>query len=162
MKMWKKKEGVSPVIAVILMVAITVVLAAVLYVMVSGMMPRTTTAPHVTFATPSKQNSTIYYIDVAGVDRSESYTGYKAVLLVNGTSAITLSLSGTAPISGSGSGSYSYLTLKYSDVDGGTKLSGGDRFTVDGGAVALSGNIELKLFWTSTGDEVGKTSWTAA
>ena len=32
----KKTEGVSPVIAVILMVAITVVLAAVLYVMVSG------------------------------------------------------------------------------------------------------------------------------
>ena len=37
-RIWKKnaKEAVSPVIATILMVAITVVLAAVLYVMVSG------------------------------------------------------------------------------------------------------------------------------
>ena len=38
-KMWKmkkSKEAVSPVIATILMVAITVVLAAVLYVMVMG------------------------------------------------------------------------------------------------------------------------------
>jgi flagellin-like protein len=44
-KIWKNEEGVSPVIAVILMVAITVVLAAVLYVMVSGMMTGSTTAP---------------------------------------------------------------------------------------------------------------------
>lgn len=41
-KIWnvrKEKEGVSPVIATILMVAITVVLAAVLYVMVMGIDP---------------------------------------------------------------------------------------------------------------------------
>ena len=40
-KIWKKRsdEGVSPVIATILMVAITVVLAAVLYVMVMGIRP---------------------------------------------------------------------------------------------------------------------------
>jgi flagellin-like protein len=44
-KIWRNEEGVSPVIAVILMVAITVVLAAVLYVMVSGMMTGSTTAP---------------------------------------------------------------------------------------------------------------------
>jgi flagellin-like protein len=35
-KVWKNRKGVSPVIATILMVAITVVLAAVLYVMVMG------------------------------------------------------------------------------------------------------------------------------
>ena len=38
--MRNKKEGVSPVIAVILMVAITVVLAAVLYTMVIAMLPK--------------------------------------------------------------------------------------------------------------------------
>ncbi|UCG69182.1 MAG: type IV pilin N-terminal domain-containing protein [Thermoplasmata archaeon] len=46
-KVWKNEEGVSPVIAVILMVAITVVLAAVLYVMVSGMLGSTGTTPTV-------------------------------------------------------------------------------------------------------------------
>jgi len=46
-KIWKNEEGVSPVIAVILMVAITVVLAAVLYVMVSGMLGTTGTTPTV-------------------------------------------------------------------------------------------------------------------
>ncbi|MDD3491998.1 MAG: type IV pilin [Candidatus Thermoplasmatota archaeon] len=35
-KIWKDKTGVSPIIAVILMVAITVVLAATIYVWVSG------------------------------------------------------------------------------------------------------------------------------
>jgi flagellin-like protein len=44
-KIWRNEEGVSPVIAVILMVAITVVLAAVLYVMVSGMLGSTSTTP---------------------------------------------------------------------------------------------------------------------
>ncbi len=51
-KMWKMrkdKSAVSPVIATILMVAITVVLAAVLYVMVMGFGGSTgTTAPAVT------------------------------------------------------------------------------------------------------------------
>ncbi|MGB2825540.1 MAG: archaellin/type IV pilin N-terminal domain-containing protein, partial [Thermoplasmata archaeon] len=41
----KDAEGVSPVIATILMVAITVVLAAVLYVMVLGFGGDTTTTP---------------------------------------------------------------------------------------------------------------------
>lgn len=44
-KIWKDQNAVSPVIAVILMVAITVVLAAVLYVMVSGMLTTTSTTP---------------------------------------------------------------------------------------------------------------------
>ena len=38
-RIWKENQGVSPVIATILMVAITVVLAAVLYVMVMGINP---------------------------------------------------------------------------------------------------------------------------
>ncbi len=42
----KDQKGVSPVIATILMVAITVVLAAVLYAMVSAMIPPTPTAEH--------------------------------------------------------------------------------------------------------------------
>jgi flagellin-like protein len=44
-KEWRNRDGVSPVIATILMVAITVVLAAVLYVMVSGYMEGGATTP---------------------------------------------------------------------------------------------------------------------
>jgi len=44
-RIWMERKGVSPVIATILMVAITVVLAAVLYVMVSGYMQSGGTSP---------------------------------------------------------------------------------------------------------------------
>jgi flagellin-like protein len=44
-RIWKNKDAVSPVIATILMVAITVVLAAVLYVMVIGFGGGTTSTP---------------------------------------------------------------------------------------------------------------------
>lgn len=44
-KNWKDRKGVSPVIATILMVAITVVLAAVLYVMVMGFGGDSTSTP---------------------------------------------------------------------------------------------------------------------
>lgn len=42
---WRDRKGVSPVIATILMVAITVVLAAVLYVMVMGLSGDTAVTP---------------------------------------------------------------------------------------------------------------------
>jgi flagellin-like protein len=42
---WKDREGVSPVIAVILLVAMTVVLVAVLYYTVSGMVDETKITP---------------------------------------------------------------------------------------------------------------------
>jgi len=46
-KKWKDRRGVSPVIATILMVAITVVLAAVLYVMVMDLTGDIDQPPHV-------------------------------------------------------------------------------------------------------------------
>ena len=59
--MWKikNKEAVSPVIGVILMVAITVVLAAVLYVWVSGFMTAGGggAAPTAALATPTKDGT---------------------------------------------------------------------------------------------------------
>ncbi len=42
---WKDKKAVSPVIAVVLLVAITVVLVSVLYFSVSGMITKTKTTP---------------------------------------------------------------------------------------------------------------------
>ena len=50
----KKEEGVSPVIATILMVAITVVLAATLYLMVGNMNQSSTTTPPIQFANTQK------------------------------------------------------------------------------------------------------------
>jgi flagellin-like protein len=64
---WNKgrKRGVSPIIATILLVAITVVLAAVLYVLISGLVGSTasapiTLAPSVVPGTPGGNTSTWY------------------------------------------------------------------------------------------------------
>jgi len=76
-KLWlirKDEEAVSPVIATILMVAITVVLAAVLYVMVSGLLGTgQTTAKTVGFSAGSAGNN--WTLTVASVSASGlSYT----------------------------------------------------------------------------------------
>jgi len=73
--MRKNKEAVSPVIATILMVAITVVLAAVLYVMVMGFGGTSGNTPTatMTYAKTNQINSANvgYTFTVAGVTRND-------------------------------------------------------------------------------------------
>lgn len=72
-KIWsmKKKDGVSPVIATILMVAITVVLAAVLYVMVMGFGGgQSGQTPTITM-TYQKTDALNYTFTVAGVTKND-------------------------------------------------------------------------------------------
>ena len=64
----KNDEGVSPVIAVILMVAITVVLAAVLYVWAASFLEQGESAPIATF-TVETSSSGEYYVKVIKVSK---------------------------------------------------------------------------------------------
>src|SRR6266545_6390688 len=78
----KDEAAVSPVIATILMVAITVVLAAVLYVMVSGLLVGPgATRPQVTFSgvdlNASPGNATF---SIAGITQAVSPASYKVNL----------------------------------------------------------------------------------
>ena len=65
-KNWKDRKGVSPVIATILMVAITVVLAAVLYVMVMGFGGDSDATPKVAL-TKVDDGAGLYTISVVSV-----------------------------------------------------------------------------------------------
>jgi len=71
---YKNEEGVSPVIATILMVAITVVLAAVLYVIVSGMMTGTTATKNIAVACVKVGSTTNYKCTVANADNGVDFT----------------------------------------------------------------------------------------
>jgi flagellin-like protein len=62
---WKDREGVSPVIAVILLVAITVVLVSVLYFTVAGMVEETKPTPIV--AIDFNEHDTIEGMYIGGV-----------------------------------------------------------------------------------------------
>ena len=103
---WRKakgKRGVSPIIATILLVAITVVLAAVLYILVSGYIGGTGSKP-LSFSpsgsTPSTAgtgSSTSYY-DTLSVSASSGLTTAEFGLKITGvTGSVITAYSGTLP-----------------------------------------------------------------
>ncbi len=106
----KNKRGVSPIIATILLVAITVVIAAVLYVLVSGYLKGTGGTPlSIQLANPSyghqgSGTSVTYFVNFSSVTGSSGMTtgdfGFK-VVNVNGntvkwTSATLVNSGGVA------------------------------------------------------------------
>jgi flagellin-like protein len=75
----KDDDGVSPVIAVILMVAITVVLAAVLYVWAASFLEQGESAPIATFFV-EESSSGIYHVNVIKVSKQEDLAGFSYFL----------------------------------------------------------------------------------
>ena len=75
----KNDDGVSPVIAVILMVAITVVLAAVLYVWAASFLEQGESAPIATFFV-SEDSSGVYHVEVIKVSKQEDLLGFSFFL----------------------------------------------------------------------------------
>lgn len=89
-KIWKMRrdsEAVSPVIATILMVAITVVLAAVLYVMVMGF-GGPTSSPPVAAMSYQKVGPNNYTIRITSIDREVLWSDCK-IAIVNDSKAGT-------------------------------------------------------------------------
>src|SRR2546425_9193851 len=72
----KDEEAVSPVIATILMVAITVVLAAVLYVMVSGLLVGPGGGPQ-TIGVNRQDNSTNWVLQISTVPAPHALSSEK-------------------------------------------------------------------------------------
>ena len=75
----KNEDGVSPVIAVILMVAITVVLAAVLYVWAASFLEQGESAPIATFFV-SQDSANVYHVEVIKVSKQEDLAGFSYFL----------------------------------------------------------------------------------
>jgi flagellin-like protein len=103
-KGWKNRNGVSPVIATILMVAITVVLAAVLYVMVSGYMEGGATTPAsgaltyvIGSSSPIIGNATF---DLALGNPAAPPLSEVKVLILNPNGTVVAWLNGTSPSGG--------------------------------------------------------------
>ncbi len=134
-KMWKKNnKAVSPVIATILMVAITVVLAAVLYVMVMGFGGegggQTPTA-----SLTNSGNRLVLSI-------SESYDFNSSSLQVIVGSALKANLNDVTSYTASGTGG----TISFTDAGADDKISNQDYFTRTGGSPTL-----IKIVWVSGG-----------
>ena len=149
--LYREEEGVSPVIATILMVAITVVLAAVLYVMVIGFGTTQQAKPVVLFSGKTKASTGTWTFSPQP-DKQESMSSYQ-VLVRNGTvAAITPALLNTCVASPFCTGSG--LTIKVTDDVSAGQLTSADIFTLSGlDDTQVSGTYTVVLVYS--GSEVG-------
>ena len=181
----KNDDGVSPVIAVILMVAITVVLAAVLYVWAASFLEQGESAPIATFFVQEGSDG-IYHVDVIKVSKQEDLAGFSFYLKDStgstyvgsghGFGEIAMQIVGGEEhgIDAAYSGDDEQLQnrasnvsaddgtdypVQFNDNDRDSKLSGGDQFMVYGNGNAANGpaedNWRLDIQFDASGDIIG-------
>ena len=129
-----KDSGVSPVIATILMVAITVVLAAVLYVMVSGFThsPGTANSAGLSVSTNSAGNWVVTIDKVSSPNIANS-----SIKVVIGSSTYTI----TAAAGGGTLGSSTGIT--FTNVGGTADLAAGDYFTIPSASASAGTTFQI-------------------
>lgn len=155
----KDEAAVSPVIATILMVAITVVLAAVLYVMVSGLItPVGGTKPLVEFGSVDQSDGNATF-DVLSATQSVAPTNYKVNLRVSGVTGTAQTIPSTSGSAVSFTISGTQYRIVWNDLSGGT-LNAGDEFRVTGnGAPLPAGSYTFFLLWNNN-DLIKEVPWT--
>lgn len=152
---WKDRKGVSPVIATILMVAITVVLAAVLYVMVMGLGDISTT-PNGQITKVEKTGTGGYKLTLSTFSPSTKLTDIK--VNVNGT--LFTSSDGKTWVPDKDD----TYEITVTDQAGDGKVSQGDYITVelaDGATVKLEG-ATVAILHGPSGGEITKTTLPSA
>jgi len=157
----KDEAAVSPVIATILMVAITVVLAAVLYVMVSGLItPVGGNKPLVTFAAVD-QSSGNATIAVAGASQSVSPSNYKVNLQVGSNTGGAVAMPTTGGLFATMTINAVVYRIYWTDIGGEKTVNPGDNFRVTGNNLPLSPaatSYTFYLLW-SDGSSIQQSSW---
>lgn len=152
---WKDRKGVSPVIATILMVAITVVLAAVLYVMVMGLGDISTT-PNGQITKVEKTGTGGYKLTLSTFSPSTKLTDIK--VNVNGTLFTSSDGKTWVPDKDDTYG------ITVTDQAGDGKVSQGDYITVElayGATVKLEG-ATVAILHGPSGGEITKTTLPSA
>lgn len=158
-KLYKSEEAVSPVIAVILMVAITVVLAAVLYVWASSFIQTSKNTPTGAL-TAEKISEDTYNVQIIKLTPTVS---------VNSINFFLLDDEGKTKANGAVADIYGYFLgqgkgVVFADNDYNGKLSPGDLFTIHAGEKG-DANLEginnlngykFRLKFTPTGENVGQ------
>jgi flagellin-like protein len=162
-KIWKKRknsEAVSPVIATILMVAITVVLAAVLYVMVMGFGTTGNQTPQGSFTGTPTSVTNGYQLNFGVVTPSTKFIDCKVVITVGGVAATaqTIVLAGQNFVGPN-------MGVKWTDLAADGTISQGDYVTVTGGTITVpaalpAGTYIVTILFTSTGGSICSQTWT--
>jgi flagellin-like protein len=168
-KIWKIRkdsEAVSPVIATILMVAITVVLAAVLYVMVMGFGTGGNTAPTGSFTNVQKATSTAEKAFFGPFNKDVKPSDIK-IVLENQSAAQsstytmpTTDLTGNLALVAGGTPVTGVSGIAYTDLASDKKISNQDYLTITftfSGSGSLS--YKVSMIYVPTGDSVGSITF---
>ncbi len=157
------RKAVSPVIAEILLVAITVVLAAVVYIMATGLLsgPAASQKPLITFSPLQAFTSGNYNASftVAGASQAFSPSYFRFNLLVNGVSGNATALGASGIAASVTIGGTTYL-VTWIDTGGERTINGGDTFRATGQSISLPGTTHFTfyLLWTD-GSAVQQEAW---
>ena len=152
-KLRKNEEAVSPVIAVILMVAITVVLAAVLYNWAMQFMQTDKQTPRAGAVT--EPHAVGFKMKIVDIDKEIAVTAVEYYLKDAGGVAVPGEQGSVEDIYGLKIEDEG-VTIAFDDADRDGKLSSGDTFFVkdlDHGGVAASG-YSLRIAFDVTGDTI--------
>lgn len=167
-KIWavrKDSEGVSPVIATILMVAITVVLAAVLYVMVLGFGTDTSSTPTTSLTKSSitsgvklsfsAVNEDVEWGDLSFLLSDGSNNGNWANLTTDDLNDVLGDLKnlGAATV-----GSLS-VTMKVTDISGNGKADQGDYIELTATSFGSATDYTFTVIYEPTDGEMAKTTF---
>lgn len=148
----RNKKAVSPVIGTILMVAITVVLAAVLYVMVSGIGTQQSTQKPNLVLTAGTWNAGNLTVSFASITNAPNLNPVDLTYLIQDPTGITF-FTGAAGTGSAVSGTT--VTVAYSDNANPNKVSNEDniRITVSPATSQSIRGGSLKVFFS--GDVIG-------
>jgi len=158
----RDEQAVSPVIATILMVAITVVLAAVLYVMVSGLITGPgAQKPLVTFSGVTKVNAVTWTFSVASAQPAVAVSNYKLNFGIgtNTGSAVSMGLNGvntTVTVTGATPAS---VGVKWTDLGGTGQVKGGDIITIAFPSAPATGTSLTLYLLYSDGSQIQSKQW---
>lgn len=157
----RHRDAVSPVVAEILLIAIAVVLAAIIYIMATGLLQGPgLSKPYVTFAAPTRISDGTsglanYSVRVAEASQDYAYTSYKVNLVVNNVTTSAVPVRPTGQVAGLVIGGTAYRIV-WADLGGGGMVNAGDTFTISGNNVPLPAGLHVLfyLIWSSDGSAV--------
>jgi flagellin-like protein len=167
-KIWavrKDSEAVSPVIATILMVAITVVLAAVLYVMVLGFGTDTSQTPTSSLTKSSITNG--WRFTLATVNEDVSWDDI-TVTIISGSSVWSWASIAAADLDNGTATLHNYgevstgtpaVTLKIMDLTGNGKVDGGDFLELTATSFSASVDYDLRVMYDPTSQPMCSTTF---
>jgi flagellin-like protein len=159
----KDERAVSPVIATILMVAITVVLAAVLYVMVSGLITGPgAQKPLVTFSSVTKVNAVTWTFTVASAQPAVAQSNYKLNFGIGTNTGTAVNMGATnanVTVTVATTPSTTAVGVKWTDLGGTGQVKGGDIFTIGFPSAPTAGTSLTFYLLYSDGSQVQSQQW---